>query len=309
LSYLGAASLKQKYSLLLLSNFLIVLLFYIGIINSLQYNINNKRQENSQINNLIKKKKINTNSALSSRGAERQIYHRQLSINNILNTLEVSANKTQTIIQKIEKYNYKPSSLWDSYQIDLTVAGQYQHIINFINIIVQYYNFITFNELDLQKINTSPLEDEFTLNINLTIYHNKTNTTTNSALSSRGEFASPRDPEQSNSAADLEKVEKSGSRGLRHGTTIMNRQLPAKNNDLIIQLKNYPQHNSNLYSWSMQELQFVGSIKQLNKTIGFIVDPMGETHQITIGDKIGLKQEVITNINENGITTNAQKIN
>lgn len=263
LFYLGASSIRQKYLLLALSNFLIILLFYIIIINYLQCIINHKRQENIQINNLFKKKNLTKRTVISNKNT---INKPDISINNILNTLEVSANKTQTIIQKIGKYNYKPDYLWDSYQIDITVAGQYRYIVNFINTIVQHYNFIVFDELNLQKITASPIEDEFILDINLTIHHNKINVTANSVL-------------------------------------------PAKNNDLISQPKTYPKNNSNLYSYSMQELQFVGSIKQYNKIIGFVTDPMGETHQITIGDKVGLKQEVITNINETGITTNAQKIN
>lgn len=279
----------------MLINFLIVLLFYITIINYLERSINNKRQENIHINTLIKQKKIITNSALSRHTTERQMPHEQLSISNILNTLEISANKTQVIIQKIAKYTYKPAALWDSYQIYLTVAGQYQYIINFINVIMQHYNFITFNEFELQKIHNSVLEDEFTVNITLTIYYNKINATIA--------------PENLKPTSSLEKVEKPGSRGLRPEMTIMNRQLLEKNNNRISQPKNYPKNSSNLYLWSMQELQFIGSIKQHNKIIGFVTDPMGETHQITIGDKVGLKQDIITNINEKGITTNVRKIN
>ena len=230
-------------------------------INPLQHNINNKQQENIQINNLIKKKNLTEHDTILNKNTPNKP---SISINNILNTLEVSANKTQTIIQKIEKYNYRSDYLWDSYQIDLTVAGQYQYIINFINTIVQHYCLITFDEFELQKINNSPLEDEFTLNSNITIYYSKIN-------------------------APHEQLQ--------------------KNNYFINQPKNYKKNKSNLYSWSMQELQFVGSIKQHNKIIGFITDPLGETHQITIGDKIGLKQDIITNINETGITTNVQKIN
>lgn len=231
---------------------------------------------------------------MSRHAAPRQILHEQLSINGILNTLEASANKTQIIIQKIEKYIHKPTALWDSYQVDLTVAGQYQYIVNFINAIMQQYNFITFDEFALQKINASPIEDEFTLNINLTIYSNKINAATIS--------------EKLKPTSDLEKTEKPGSFELRSGTTVMRGKLLENNNNRISQPKNYVKNKSNLYLWSMQELQFVGSVKQHNKITGFVTDPMGETHQITIGDKIGLKQDVITDINENGITTNVQKI-
>jgi len=159
---------------------------------------------------------------------------------------------------------------------------------------MQHYNFIIFNECVLQKINNSVLEDEFTLTINLTIYHNKINTT--------------KIPEKLKPTSDLTQAEKTRSRGLHPEITITNKQSLKKNNNLIDQPKNYSKNKSNLYLWSMQELHFVGNIKQHNKIIGFVTDPMGETHQVTIGDKIGLKQNIITNITETGIITNAQKI-
>lgn len=230
------------------------------IISPLWRDINYKQQDNIRINNLIKKKNLIKHKVALNKNTANKL---NISINTILNTLEMAANKNQIIIQKIEKYKHKPDYLWDSYQVNLTVAGQYQYIINFINAVAQYYSLVTFDGFELQKINNSPLEDEFTLNIIMTIHHNKININ----------------------------------------------NFSKKNSCFLSQPKNYIKNKDALHSWSMQELQFVGSIKQHNKIIGFVTDPMGETHQIAIGDKIGLKQNIITNIDEHGIITNVQKIN
>jgi hypothetical protein len=257
-------SIKQKYLFLLLGNFLILLLFYTIGIKPLQHIINNKQQQNYQIDTAINQRNLAKNNTILTTTT---ITKPTISIANILNTLELCANKTQTIIQTIEKYSCQADCLWDIYQIELTVAGQYQSIINFINTIMQHYCLTTFDEFELQKITASPLEDEFTLNTTIIIYQ----------LSPRG----------------------------------AERQIPHEqlSNYFITTPKDFIKNRGNLSLWSLSELQFIGSIKQQHKIIGFVTDPMGETHQVTIGDKIGLQQALITNINESGIITNAQKIN
>lgn len=179
-----------------------------------------------------------------------------LTIQHILTTLEVTANKTQAIIQSIGPYTRKSGQCWGSYQVKFTLAGQYQAILNFINLMAQQYNWLTYDELSLQQITTSPLLDEFTLSIIITI------------------------PDHSTSSV-------------------------AAKDQLIMPAVHHPRANNNLSLWARSELQFLGSIDQAGKTIGFVADPLGQTHQVAIGDKIGLKQEPITNIDHHGVTTNA----
>ena len=59
--------------------------------------------------------------------------------------------------------------------------------------------------------------------------------------------------------------------------------------------------SANLFLWSTKELIFLGMIKQDKNIYGFVSDPVGVAHRVTIGDKVGLKQKKITAINERGI--------
>jgi Tfp pilus assembly protein PilO len=61
--------------------------------------------------------------------------------------------------------------------------------------------------------------------------------------------------------------------------------------------------NPNLFLWANRELSFLGMIEQDKNIYGFVSDPMGTVHRITVGDTIGLKQNKIIAINEHGIAT------
>jgi len=58
-----------------------------------------------------------------------------------------------------------------------------------------------------------------------------------------------------------------------------------------------------LTTWESKYLQFLGTIQQNNKTFGIISDPVGKLHYITVGTRIGINKNKITNITDTAIIT------
>ena len=75
--------------------------------------------------------------------------------------------------------------------------------------------------------------------------------------------------------------------------------IPAAKRDVFQQ----EPYTKNLHLWSIDELQFLGSIRQEGTTLGVISDPLGGVYQVKINDKIGLNQAKVVAIDERGIIT------
>jgi hypothetical protein len=64
---------------------------------------------------------------------------------------------------------------------------------------------------------------------------------------------------------------------------------------------------ADLTSWELHELKLLGTIKKNNRIYGIVADPSDNIYQVTIGEKIGINQNIITAISNCDITTNTRE--
>jgi Tfp pilus assembly protein PilO len=188
-------------------------------------------------------------------------------ITDILNGLEKATVYSQIELQTLEPQTSKEDEFFIIYPIKIKISGSYKNLLGFVNNVFKQPYFIAFEELVLQKKASNDGGDELNMQALIAVYRNKT------------------------SAAKSTTNEPS----LQNNITI---SLPE--NDIFTKTI----AKTNLFLWATKELTFLGIIKQNQNIYGFISDPMGEVHRVSVGDKIGLKQSKITVIDEHGITTN-----
>lgn len=257
---------------------MLLILGYIADINILQKKLRLLQEQKLKANQLLQDKNQaiqkselelkNTQTLPAEVVAQLQRFAGNFSIIDILNSAEKAAANSQVELQLLELQNTEEDDLFIMYPLKLEIYGQYKKLLEFINNIFKQTYFAIFTELNLQKRATNNSLDELSMQVLLTVYKNK------------------------NPGVEKTTVESA----------------PAKN--LAISL---PEHDlftkntgkTNVFLWSSEELSFLGVIKQNKKIHGFVSDPLGVIHRVTIGDKIGLKLNRIVAIDDNGITTDA----
>ena len=192
-------------------------------------------------------------------------FNNNFDITDILNSLEKAAVHSQVELQALEPQITKEDEVFIVYPVKLTIVGQYKNLLGFINTVFKQPYFIVFEELILQKKEGENKSDELNMQTLITVYRNKMLI-----------------PETATSKS----------------SPIDNGAINLPENDIFTKAIG----KTNLFLWASRELTFLGMIKQEQNIYGFVSDPMGGVHRVVVGDKIGLKQNKITAIDEGGIT-------
>lgn len=190
----------------------------------------------------------------------------KFSTGDILNAVAKAAVDSQVRLDIIEPQPNNNDEFFIMFPIMLKLSGQYKDLLVFINHVFKQPFFMAFEELRIQKKDNHDVNNELDMVVLLTAYRSKISAT---------EHVDTKPVPISNVAIHLP------------ANDIFDKSIGA----------------TNLFLWATKELSFLGIIKQGQNIYGFVSDPMGGTHQVMIGDKIGLKQRKIVAINDRGILT------
>lgn len=168
----------------------------------------------------------------------------------------------------LEPYLFEPlptqETQWFTvYPIRLEFDGMYKNLLSFLNQVLRLPYLVVVDDLVLRKKTTND-SDGLNIRVVLTIYKNKFVFSKEFIPASLDDFSISDD-----------------------------------DRDIFSQIK----ARGSLHLWATQELHFLGLIKQNQKMVGIVGDPVGGVYQVMVGDKIGLNQTKIISIDKCKIVT------
>lgn len=246
---------------------LVFLLGYATDINFLQKKLHLVKEQGIKTSRLLqhRNKKMQISKTEPQTVTNKQWAH-DFDITDIFNDLEKASTHSQVDLQMLEPQAVKEDEFFVTYPIKIEINGQYKNLLKFMNSMFNQPYFIAFEELTLQKKVGNSMSDGLNMQTLLIAYKNKMAIIKNA----------PSEQSCTNNIVISE-----------------------PENDIFAKSTG----KISLFLWASKELTFLGAIKHGKDIYGFVSDPVGTTHKVAVGDKIGLKQSKITAINEQGITT------